>query len=221
MQIGSIPRPYRWRVRHWGSFTLQNETSATPAFVIVLRNAAILRVERVGDLPYLLCMKSGYILIACALSAASLAQADDFVGTYGDWHVQTYDEGGGKVCLMWGQPTKSQGNYTRRGDVYTYVTQRPSKKRLNEVSISIGYPFKKESALSISVGKSNFSMFTDGDTAWNANRKDDVRMVKAMRAGATMTASGVSGRGTKTRDVFSLKGFTKAYAEMNKACGIK
>jgi hypothetical protein len=153
--------------------------------------------------------------------AASVAQADDFVGTFGDWHVQTYDEGGGKACLMWGQPTKSQGNYTRRGDVYTYVTQRPSKKRLNEVSISIGYPFKKESALSASVGKSNFSMFTDGDTAWNANRKDDARMVKAMRAGATMTASGVSRRGTKTRDVFSLKGFTKAYAEMNKACGIK
>ena len=64
-------------------------------------------------------------------------------------------------------------------------------------------------------------MFTDGDTAWNAKPKDDGRMVKAMRAGATMTASGVSGRGTKTRDVFSLKGFTKAYAEMKKACDIK
>ena len=178
-------------------------------------------VECVGAFPYLVGMKYGFTFIACALLANGVARADDSVGTFGDWHVQTYDEGGGKVCLMWGQPTKSQGNYTRRGDVYTYVTQRPSKKRLNEVSISIGYPFKKESAVSVSVGKSNFLMFTDVDTAWNAKPKDDVRMVKAMRAGATMTASGVSGRGTKTRDVFSLKGFTKAYAEMNKACSIK
>jgi hypothetical protein len=166
-------------------------------------------------------MKYGFIFIVCALLAVSVAWADDFVGTFGDWHVQTYDERSGKVCLMWSKPTKSQGNYTRRGDVYTYVTQRPSKKRLNEVSISIGYPFKKGSALSVMAGKSKFSMFTDGDTAWNAKPKDDVQMLKAMRAGAKLTASGVSGRGTKTRDVFSLKGFTKAYAEMNKACGIK
>jgi hypothetical protein len=206
---------------HWDSFSLLNETSATAGFVIVLRNVAIQRVERAGVLPYLEGMKYVFIFIACALSAAGVARADDFVGTFGDWHVQAYIEGGGKVCLMWGSPTKSQGKYTRRGDVYTYVTQRSSKKRLNEVSISIGYPFKKESALSILIGKSNFSMFTDGDTAWNAKRKDDVRMVKAMRAGATMTARGVSQRGTKTKDVFSLKGFTKAYAEMNKACGIK
>jgi hypothetical protein len=179
------------------------------------------RVECAGAFPYLEGMKYGFTILVCVLLAASVARADDFVGTFGDWHVQTYDEGGSKVCLMWGQPKKSQGNYTRRGDVYTYVTQRPSKKRLNEISISIGYPFKKQSALRVSVGKSSFSMFTDGDTAWNAKPKDDARMVKAMRAGATMTASGVSGRGTKTTDVFSLKGFTKAYAAMNKACGIK
>jgi hypothetical protein len=190
-------------------------------FVTFFCNTAIDWVERAGALPYLTGMKYGFIFIACALSAAGVARADDFVGTFGDWHVQAYTDGGGKVCLMWGQPTKSQGKYTRRGDVYTYVTQRPSKKRLNEVSISIGYPFKKDSALNVLIGRSNFSMITDGDTAWNAKAKDDVPMVKAMRAGATMIAKGVSGRGTKTKDVFSLKGFTKAYAEMNKACGIK
>jgi hypothetical protein len=168
-------------------------------------------------------MKYEFIFIACALLAASVAQAGVDVGKFGDWGVQTYDEDGNKVCLMWSQPTKPHPlpPQTRRGDIYTFVTQRPSKKRLNEVSISIGYPFKKDSALSVLIGRSNFSMITDGDTAWNAKARDDVPMVKAMRAGATMIAKGVSGRGTKTKDVFSLKGFTKAYAEMNKACGIK
>ncbi len=163
---------------------------------------------------------SPFFAIALMLAALSTAKADDFVGTFGDWHVQTYEEGGGKVCLMWSQPTKSEGNYTRRGDIYAYVTQRPSKKRLNEISVSIGYPFRKGSTLDAKIGKSDFSLFTDGDTAWNRDPKDDSRMVQAMRSGAEMTAKGVSGRGTETTDVFSLKGFTKAYAEMNRSCGI-
>ena len=161
--------------------------------------------------------------VAAALLIATTtvpAQADDFVGTFGKWNVHTYKEGRGKVCLMWSQPTKSEGNYTRRGDVYAYVTQRPTKKRLNEISISIGYPFKKGSALSISVGKTKFKMFSQGDTAWNRQPAADAKMVKAMQAGATMTARGISSRGTKTMDTFSLKGFTKAYAAMNRSCGI-
>ena len=35
-----------------------------------------------------------------------------------------------------------------------------------------------------------------------------------------MTVRGMSSRGTKTTDEFSLKGFTKAYAAMNQKCGI-
>ena len=161
------------------------------------------------------------VAVALLLAVTTVpAHADNFVGTFGKWNVQTYKEGRGKVCLMWSQPTKSEGNYTRRGDVYTYVTQRPARKRLNEISISIGYPFKKKSALSISIGKKRFKMFSKGDTAWNRRPAADAKMVKAMRAGATMTARGVSSRGTKTTDTFSLKGFTKAYAAMNRSCGI-
>lgn len=163
---------------------------------------------------------SSLIALMLASFAGHDAKADDFVGTFGDWHVQSYEEGGGKVCLMWSQPRKSEGNYTRRGDIYTYVTQHPAKKRYDEISVSIGYPFKKESVLSVRIGKTEFSLFTDGDTAWNRKPADDAKMVKAMRAGAEMTARGVSGRGTKTVDLFSLKGFTKAYGAMNRACGI-
>ena len=64
-------------------------------------------------------------------------------------------------------------------------------------------------------------MFSDGDTAWNRHTTEDTKMVKAMRAGATMAARGISRRGTKTKDTFSLKGFSKAYIAMNRACGIR
>ena len=146
--------------------------------------------------------------------------ADDFVGTFDDWHVQTYEEGNAKVCLMWSQPTKGAGDYTARGDIYAYVTHRPASKRLNEVSVSIGYPFKKESTLDITIGDQTFSLFTDGDTAWNRTPADDGKMVEAMKAGITMVGRGVSARGTKTVDSYSLTGFTKAHATMSKACGV-
>ena len=162
-----------------------------------------------------------FTALAITLFVSPLAHAkDDFVGTFGNWHVQTYVEGGSKVCLMWSQPEKSKGKYKRRGDIYAYVTQRPAAKRLNEISISIGYKFQKGSALSVSIGKSNFTMFTDGDTAWNRKSLDEAKMVKAMRASAKMTVRGMSSRGTKTTDEFSLKGFAKAYAAMNQKCGI-
>ena len=45
-------------------------------------------------------------------------------------------------------------------------------------------------------------------------------MVRAMRVGKKLVIRGISSRGTKTTDTFSLKGFTKAYAAMNRSCGI-
>lgn len=145
--------------------------------------------------------------------------ADDFVGTFGDWNVQTYDEGNAKVCLMWSQPKKTEGNYNKRGDIYAYVTHRPARKRMNEISISIGYPFKKESTFDVTIGDQTFSLFTDGDTAWNRTPAEDEKMVAAMKAGITMVGRGVSSQDTKTVDTYSLAGFTKAHAAMSKACG--
>ena len=95
------------------------------------------------------------------------------------------------------------------------------RKRLNEVSISIGYPFKKDSTLEMTIGKQTFSLFTDSDTAWNRTAAEDDKMVAAMKAGATMIGRGVSARGTKTTDTYSLSGFTKAHAAMDKACKVR
>lgn len=159
-------------------------------------------------------------LIAPLLLPAT-AIADDFVGTFGDWHVQTYEEGGAKVCLMWSQPTKAEGDYTQRGEVYAYVTHRPARQRLNEVSLSMGYPLKKDGVLDIIIGEQKYALFTQGDTAWNRTPAEDEKMVAAMKAGATLIARGVSSRGTRTTDTYSLGGFTKAHAATSKACGVK
>jgi invasion protein IalB len=157
--------------------------------------------------------------LALLLTAtAAIAHADELVGTFTDWHVQSYKEGRNQVCLMWSQPKKAKGKYKKRGEIYTYVTHRPAQKHLNEISISIGYTFKKGSPVEVRIAKTKIRMFSDGDTAWNRNPAEDIKMIRAMSLGSSMTILGLSARGTRTRDTYSLKGFTKAYKALGRSC---
>lgn len=154
-------------------------------------------------------------------AAVSAPAADKVLGLYGDWGAQTFTEGKNTGCSMWSQPTKDVGKYSKRGAIYAYITHRPWDKRINEVSISAGYTYKKDSTVQVRIGGQKFTLFTDGETAWSRSPKDDKSLVDAMRRGNTMIVSGASSRGTQTTDTYSLTGFTKAYEAINKACNIK
>ena len=53
-------------------------------------------------------------------------------------------------------------------------------------------------------------------------RRDlDAKLVRAMRRGKKLMIRGVSQRGTKTTDRFSLTGFTAAHKAISKACKAK
>ena len=156
------------------------------------------------------------------LSAGTAAQAADKVlGLYGDWGAQTFTEGKNIGCSMWSQPTKDVGKYDKRGAIYAYITHRPWDKRINEVSISAGYAYKKDSTVQVRIGGQKFTLFTDGETAWSRSPKDDKALVDAMRRGNTMIVTGMSSRGTQTTDTYSLTGFTKAFEAIGKACNVK
>lgn len=157
-----------------------------------------------------------------ALVLATPARAEDKVlGLFQDWGAQTFTEGGRTGCSIWSRPQKEEGDYTRRGAVYAYVTHRPWDKRVSEVSFVAGYTFGKDAEVNVQIGNTRFTLFTDGDTAWSRTAADDKKLVEAMRRGATMVVSGVSSRGTKTTDTYSLLGFSKALDTINEACKVK
>lgn len=166
----------------------------------------------------------GAALALCLLSGPLAATAaEKSLGAFKAWEAYTFDEDGKTVCVVWGKPDKEEGDYTKRGDVRVFIAHRvwTRPKRVNEVSFEIGYPFKKDSEATVSVDGKAFELFTDGDTAWNRAAQDDAAMVRAMRAGKQMIVTGVSGRGTKTKDTYSLFGFTAAHNAINKACKAK
>ncbi|MBB4267175.1 invasion associated locus B family protein [Roseospira visakhapatnamensis] len=161
------------------------------------------------------------LVATVSAGSASLALAQDVktIEKFKDWTAYTYEEQGSTVCYMASQPTKEEGNYSVRGDVYAIVSHRPKEGATNVVSFMAGYPFKDKSEVTVTIdGNTSFTLFTHEENAW-AYDEDDARLVAAMRAGGRMVVKGTSTRGTLTTDTYSLMGFTNAHGAISKACG--
>ncbi len=158
--------------------------------------------------------------LAAALLTALPAGAG-FMDNFGDWSAFADGEGKTRLCYMASAPTKAEGDYTKRGEMYALVTHRTADGSVGVVSIEAGYTYKTDSEVMVTIGDSTFSLFTDKGQAWARDRATDKALVDAMRAGATMVVKGTSSRGTLTTDTYSLNGFTAAYRAISKACGVK
>ena len=152
------------------------------------------------------------------LLPAAVAQEDESLGRFRDWYAATFVEDGARVCYMVSKPTKSEGNYTRRGPVYVQVTRRAGGGSGDVVSIEAGYPYGAGGEVNVSIDDEGYTLFTDGETAWAYSADDDRALVAAMAGGAEMIVKGPSARGTPTTDTYSLLGFTAARRAMAEKC---
>lgn len=161
------------------------------------------------------------LLLLSFTPAAAHASDPVNIGTFGKWEAFEFEEpGGGKVCYMMAKPDKDEGDYSKRGEIVALITHRPAEGTKNVFSYMAGYSYKKGADVNLSVDGKKFTLFTQNDMAWAADAAADTALANAIQKGTTMVVKGVSGRGTKTTDTFSLKGSTKAYEAITKACGL-
>lgn len=160
---------------------------------------------------------SAVLLVGLFLSIQVQAAGFEFLGPQGDWDVFADKKSKASVCYIASVPAKAS-HAKKRGDIYVLVTRRKDEGFKDVVSFHQGYPLKKQNDVSVLIGKSSFKLFGSGETAWTYEAKDDVALVKMMKAGTTMTVKGTSTRGTNTTDSYSLKGISAALKEMQKAC---
>lgn len=154
--------------------------------------------------------------------SAYAMEAPRLIGEYGDWAAYTYKENGKNVCYMASTPKRDEGKYTRRGDIYAVITHRPGENSFDVFNLVAGYTYKKNAKVTVKIGTQTFDkFFTDDDKAWTYTEKDDKALVAAMKRGERMIVDGVSSRGTKTKDTYSLSGFTRAYKAISAKCGKK
>lgn len=159
-------------------------------------------------------------ILLLGLAGQAQAQTPELIGNYGDWSAYSFTENGGKVCYMVSQPTKAEGNYSRRGDIFALVTHRPGQNTKNVFSYITGYTYKKDSDVTVEVNGNRHSLFTEKDMAWTPDQASDNRITDDIRRGSRMVVKGTSSRGTLTTDTFSLKGSGAAHDAISKACGV-
>jgi hypothetical protein len=122
--------------------------------------------------------------------------------------------------MIWSQPKQSEGYKGKRGDAFAFVTHQPADKRLDRVSFETGYKIGKPNAIQATVGDQRFELSASGTGAWTRNSNDDTALIEAMRAGNTMTVTGIGPGGEKVKDSYSLFGFTAAYNAISAACKV-
>ena len=158
----------------------------------------------------------GLIVLICTTPAFS--QDVTALGRHGDWIAYTYQENRQSVCYMTSAPTRSEGQYTRRGDVQLLVTHRPGRNAFDVISVVAGYEYRRDSDVTINIQGRRFELFTNGDRAWAREGDTDQEMTQAMIKGRTAVITGTSSRGTLTTDTFSLIGFTAAHRAISETC---
>lgn len=164
-------------------------------------------------------------LIACTLALASLcgtqwaaAQTANAVETHGDWTMYTAEAGGSKLCFVTARPEDVKPEGARRDPIHFYVSAWPKEGVKAEVSIRLGYPLKKGSQPTVSVGPESFKLFIKDDKAFVADPTAELKLIEAMKKGAKILVEAVSERGTATSDIYSLSGFSQALQSLSSKC---
>ena len=137
-----------------------------------------------------------------------------------NWGAYRYDNNDSRICFVSSVPTKSKGKYDpkNRGDIRVFVSHGPGKAERDVVQVIAGYRYKPQSDVSLTIDGRAFKLFTIEDRAYAESEEDDRRIIVLMRRGSRMTIVGISSRGTKTTDTYSLSGFTKTKAVIDKTC---
>lgn len=159
------------------------------------------------------------LILILAISLAPLAlAAPKKLGVHRDWSAWQFGTKKARECVANSAPKKSEGKYSRRDPTSVSVTHRPRDQVKNEVSVAAGYTYKKDSEVVVTIDKRAFRLFVLDDTAFGRDAAIDATLVEAMKKGTRMTVEGTSSRGTRTKDAYSLAGFSAAYKAITRAC---
>ena len=155
---------------------------------------------------------------------AALAQEESTnrVDAMTDWSV--FEGTDPREC--WAVTTYKESVNTRdgrvvavtRGEILLMVFYRPGANVAGQVAFTGGYPFADGSTVNVNISGTEFELFTEGEWAWPATPQDDSRLVTAMKRGTDAVVTARSSRGTQTKDMFSLLGFTAAVEDAERRC---
>ena len=121
-------------------------------------------------------------------------------------------------CFIGSLPIKSDiPEGKKRGKTYVLV-YRINKSSDAIVQIEAGYPYDQSKIVEVKIDKSLYKFSSEEKTPETAWTDQDKEVIYAMKKGIELTIVGISSRGTKTIDIYTLNGFTTAYNNLINNC---
>ena len=140
------------------------------------------------------------------------------IGKFKDWETMVIKNDSQFVCFAQSKPVLQSPKKNPR-EARLFVSFRPNKKILDEISITAGYEFNKNNSITAKSGKKKYKFDVSQESfAWLADEKEEKKMIKTMKKGSRIMITGYNQEGAQTIDHYSLLGFTKAYGAAKKSC---
>jgi len=167
--------------------------------------------------------KSAHKAAPASAPVKSAAEQPTLLGVSKSWTAYQAAAPDGKVCYALSTPTTVLPAKSSRDPIYVIISVWTGRKVKDELQIVPGYLYKEGEPVYAQVGRSKVEFFARNDSragsAWVKDTNDEEALVRAMRGGSTLTVSGVSSKGTKTTDTYSLSGIGTALTRAHEACG--
>jgi hypothetical protein len=160
--------------------------------------------------------------LSFALALPASAEPANLLGVFGNWTAYSSGSGSSLTCYALSKPRASRPATAKRSHTYLMVSDWPSRKVKNEAQVVYGYQGNEKGAAGLGVGGDKFTFFIRNSgkeaSAWLQQLGDNEKLIAAMQDGVSVVASGVSTRGTKTTDTYSLSGFKDALDKVHAVC---
>lgn len=155
---------------------------------------------------------------APAAAAPATSGQPATLGTFGNWGAFASDTPKGRVCYALSQPKERLPANLNRDPAFIFISTRPSENVRNEVSFVLGFPPKDGADGQLTVGKANYVIKTQADTAWLKNPADDAALVELLKKTPNASLKITSRRGNQLTDNYVTNGLTQALEQVKKAC---
>jgi hypothetical protein len=139
------------------------------------------------------------------------------LGTFEDWTAATHQEAGVTVCYAFTYAAHSVPTLPGRGEVVLTVTERPTSR--DDVALTVGFAYATGATVSMQVDQAALDFYTaQPQPGRNAFARDGKAVIAAFGKGKEALAHSPGPRDAKVVDTFNLRGFSAAFAAINKAC---
>jgi len=161
--------------------------------------------------------KTFFIITLITFSKTSFGEVKTD-GQFKNWSARNSLVDKQLVCFAVSSPIGQNPKNINRAESRLFVTFRSADKVMNEISVTSGYPYKPNFPVVISINKKEYDFEPEDNFAWLLSNAEEIELINSMKKGSTLKILGVSSKGTKTEDTFSLAGFTDAYEAAKKRC---